>query len=226
MRTNRCNLRSVPDNRESQSGNKSRIARFGSIRVKDRNLTIPERTGAEIPSAHAALTLRIRRSGESRSKRNDSTNNPSGACIGSIVNATRFLQDGIAAIRQFARGFMGTLRIDMKPWNAAQFDLNRIFLILRLPYPQSRQSLHKWHNARVRQSVVWSPVAKTRNGVLWREYPSFETRSRAKISPSTSEPLSDPTSLSSEVRRRYGGRGPQKQLCWNSGPAMHRRIGR
>ena len=122
MLTSRCNSRNVPDNRESQPGNKFSIARFGSITAKDRNPTTCERTEAETPSVHAALTFRVRRSGEFRSNRNGSANRPSGACIGYIAIATRFLHAGIAVTRQFARGFTGALRIDMQPWNTAQFD--------------------------------------------------------------------------------------------------------
>jgi len=160
--TSRCNSRSVPDNRESQPGNNSSIARFGSIKVKCPSPTISERTGADILSVHAVLTFRDRSSGEFRSKRSDSTNKSSGACIGSTVTATRFFHAGIAVIRQYARGLMGALRIDMQPWNIVQFDLNRLSLVLRRPYPQFRQSLHKWHNVGVRQSAVCSPVAETR----------------------------------------------------------------
>lgn len=122
--TSRCNSRNVSDNRESQSGNKFSISRPGSIRVKDPNPTISESTGAEALPVHAALTSRVRRSGELRSNRNGSTNKSSGACwfIGLIVIDTRFLHAGMAGIRQFTRGFKGALLIDMQPWKTAQSD--------------------------------------------------------------------------------------------------------
>lgn len=120
--TSRCNSRNVPDNRESQSGNKFSISRFGSISVRRPSPTISDRTGAEVLPVHAVLTSRVRRCCEPRSKCNGSTNKSCGACIGLIVIATRFLQAGIAVIRQFARGLIGALRIDMQPWNTSQFD--------------------------------------------------------------------------------------------------------
>jgi hypothetical protein len=152
----------VLDNRESQSGNKSSIARFGSITVKDCNPMICERTGAEIASVHARFTFKVRRFGRSWSKRNGSTNKPSGACAGTIAIATRFLHAGIAVIRDFARGFMGGLRIDVEPCNDSQLDSNCSILLSKRPYPQFLQSLHEQHDEGESRSGVWSPVAGIR----------------------------------------------------------------
>jgi len=57
---------------------------------------------------------------------------------------------------------MGALRIDMQPWDTAQFDLNRLFPILKRPYPRFRQSLHRWHNGGVRRSAAHFLVAEIR----------------------------------------------------------------
>jgi len=165
--TNRCNSHNVPDNRESQSGNKFSISRFGSISVSDSNPTISDRTGAEVLPVHATLTFRVRRSCESRSKRNGSTNKSCGACIGLIVIATRFLQAGIAVIRQFARGFIGALRIDMQPWNTSQFDWAVSSSSWRA-YPRFRHFSHRWHNVGVWRSAVRFPAAEMRTAVQWQ----------------------------------------------------------
>jgi len=58
------------------------------------------------------------------------------------------------------------------------------------------------------------------------ECPSCGPQSCAGSSPNTSEPLSDLVPLSRVVRRRHGGREPQRQLCWNYDPPMHKRVGR